>query len=202
MISRRSALRGAAAVGALASFGSWVTGKVARAQDTAGQAVDEVTQNYSPSYMFVQHASGGSFRPNPSLEELYTLTLEGVGAQTIYFSDRPVRDAGVIANQRFLDGLGFTTVDPPNAALVMATADEHEETVVIELFGPRYDAAARRLTYDARILERTDRAGLSMFNERRGDQGLVEEFASASLFIDGIAVGGALLQLVAKGVQD
>ena len=102
MISRRIALKGIGA-SLLAGLGSWAMAKGAQGQEAATEAQVPVEDAERTVYLFVQHASGGSFRPNPAMPGLYTLTLEGVGPDTIFFSDRPARDAGAVPNGPFLD---------------------------------------------------------------------------------------------------
>jgi hypothetical protein len=51
----------------------------------------------------------------------HTLTLEHGLGQTVYFSDRPSRDVGATPTPRFLNTLGFSADNPPNAALIVDT---------------------------------------------------------------------------------
>ena len=134
-------------------------------------------------YMFVQSAKSGTFVENQASQGLYTLTLYGVDPDMVYFSDRPVRDAGKSPNQKFLTGLPFSPKNPPNAALVAASGSGPDSTLVIEIFSPRYDARTSTLIYDARILDDYKRDGLAMFAGRQ--TGTVPPiFNDASLFID------------------
>jgi hypothetical protein len=68
-------------------------------------------------YMFVQSAHSGSFVPVEGEKNVYTLALEGVSPLTIAFSDRPERVVGQAPLQKFLEGLGFSPENPPNAAI-------------------------------------------------------------------------------------
>ena len=47
----------------------------------------------------------------------------GVAPQTIAFSDRPERIVVQAPMQQFLDGLGFSVENPPNAAIEILEAD-------------------------------------------------------------------------------
>ena len=47
-----------------------------------------------PSWLFSQEASGGTL--TPKADGTYTLTLTGVSAGVVAFTDRPVRDATII----------------------------------------------------------------------------------------------------------
>jgi hypothetical protein len=134
-------------------------------------------------YMFVQSATSGTFVENPVSPGLYRLTLHGVGADTVYFSDRPVRDAGTTATQRFLAGVPFSPTNPPNAALVAASGRGPDSTLVIEIFSPRYDGGTKTLTYDARILPDYKGDGLAVFAGRQTGT-LPASFDDVSLFID------------------
>ncbi|HWV88131.1 MAG TPA: hypothetical protein VNZ62_21980 [Capillimicrobium sp.] len=142
-------------------------------------------------FLFVQNAERGEFTPNRARKGLYRLTLHGVQPHTIYFSDRPTRDAGLAPMRPFLKGLGFSPTNPPNAAVVVAGADGGEDTLVLELFSPRYHAKRRRLTYDARILPDDRRPdGLAVFSGRQRDARLPRRFGEASVFIDDCPDGG------------
>ena len=83
------------------------------------------TAGAHPEFLFVQPFDSGAWSPTSGADATYTLTLTGAAAQTVYFSDRPERIVGLAPTQRFLDGLGFTPNNPPNAALV-ATPDGSE----------------------------------------------------------------------------
>ena len=141
-----------------------------------GQAVEKVR------YMFVQSAHSGSFVPVEGEENLYTLTLEGISPQTIAFSDRPERVVEQVPMQKFLDGLGFSPKNPPNAAIEILEGNESEDVMVVELFDPVYDAANHTLQYNVSLLE-TPNHSYAIFNERN-DTSLPENFGPAALFID------------------
>ena len=73
--------------------------------------------------LFIQSFQSGSVVPKDGAEGRYTLTLEQGLGHTIYFSDRPDRIVGAPRPPQFLEGLGFPDDNPPNAALVVETAD-------------------------------------------------------------------------------
>lgn len=95
-------------------------------------------------YLFVQAG------PTVSLEN-GTLRLEGANPQTVYFSDRPDRIAGVVTTQEFVDQWGEGTdsfrEDPPNAVLVL---HEQETPIVsaIVLHDPQYSDGTLAYTVD------------------------------------------------------
>ena len=172
---------------------------VAAQEATPADAVDDtpevmVSTDPHPSadlpeqttYLFVQPFAGGSWAPKEGEEGTFTLTLNGAPAQTVYFSDRPQRLFGLIPTQEFLDNLGFTPVNPPNAAIVANTeSGEEQEVLVIELLNPVYDEATGTLTYDAKILADYTGEGLAHAARQQSDFTLPESFTQGGLFIDG-----------------
>ena len=143
--SRRTALKGGAA---LAATGLLAT-RGTSAQDATPAATPTLPADPHPSaddarthpeFLFVQSFDGGTWTPKAGADGVYTLTLTGAAAQTIYFSDRPERDTGLAPNQPFLDGLGFTPENPPNAAIVVQTESGEQDVLVVEFFTPVYDA--------------------------------------------------------------
>ena len=78
-----------------------------------------------------------------------TMTLEGVGNSTVYFSDRPRRIAGHIKTEEFVadwaKGDDSFAENPPNAYLSIIDGDSTEEIVMI-LKNPQLDGV--NLTYD------------------------------------------------------
>jgi len=148
-------------------------------------------------FLFVQTGGHGTFVPNPHAGTPttdatptpgggapYLLTLEGHTGGTIYFSDRPERAFGDAPTRKFLDGLGFSADNPPNAALVTRSASGEEDVAVMELFAPHYDDSNGTLSYGASILAGYQGDGLTFAADRQQDDALPAEFASASLFID------------------
>jgi hypothetical protein len=136
------------------------------------------------TFMFVQRAVSGSFVPVPGADGHYILTLNGIDPRTIYFSDRPERIAGEAPTGKFLQGLGFSEGDPPNAAIALADGKPEQDVVVAELRNPLYDPRARTLRYDVAVLQGFPRSsGLFSFSGRK-DARLPEHFGEVSLFID------------------
>ena len=136
-------------------------------------------------YMFVQSAHSGSFVPVEGKENLYILILKGVSPQTIAFSDRPERVVGQVPIQKFLDGLSFSRLNPPNAAIEILEGNEDGDVIVVELFDPIYNAANKILHYTVSILEEPNHS-YAIFNERH-DKSLPEQFGPTALFIDDCA---------------
>lgn len=187
-MSRRGAIA-AGAAGALGGLGM----REGVAQDATPAAAEGET------FYFVQTASSGTFVPNPNAGTpavsatptpgggaQYRLTLEDHTGGTIYFSNRPERIFGDAPTGKFLDGLGFSPKNPPNAAIVTQT-DEGEDVAVVELLDPSYDEGSGTLTYGVNVLSDYQGDGLAYVASQQQDDMLPEQFDRASLFIDDCA---------------
>jgi hypothetical protein len=190
-VSRRTALAaGLSGIGAIRQGGT-------AAQDaTPAPGAIPAAEGDNPVFMFVQTATSGRGEINPAAGTptadgtpvpgggaSFLLTLEGHSGQTIYFSDRPDRVAGAIPTEDFLNGLGFSPANPPNAALV-AEFDAGQGVVVLELLAPTYDPVTGLLTYGAEGIgafagERLESVTRDQIAER-----LPAAFGPAALFID------------------
>ena len=101
--------------------------------------------------MFVQTAQGITSKNG-------TLTLEGVTASTLYFSDRPHRIVGNMSTIDFVElwaeGQNSFESDPPNAVLsFIEPGDSVPEDTVIVIKKPRLENGG--LTYTIEVLEGT-----------------------------------------------
>jgi hypothetical protein len=99
--------------------------------------------------LFVQSATGFS-----SVND--TITLHGVSNATLYFSDRPKREAGHLTTEYFVglwdEGENSFEVDPPNAVLSFLELDDSPpEDVVVTLSSPGLDGES--ITYTVNVLE-------------------------------------------------
>ena len=101
--------------------------------------------------LFIQ--SGSAFSSHKG-----EITLHGLAEATVYFADRPRREAGHMASHRFLelwdDDSASFAVEPPHA--VLSFLDEPAEAladVVVVLHEPRL--AANELTYRVDVLNGT-----------------------------------------------
>jgi hypothetical protein len=180
-LSRRSALWASAGLGGLALTA--VARSPMAAQD-ATPAASPVAEGEKTTFLFLQTFEGGSLVPKPGAEGTYVLSLQGDHGRTIGFADRPERIVTSGPTQAFLDGLIFSPVDPPNAALVFEPSAGETDIIVLELLNPQYDEATQSLTYDVHILDAFDGSGLSFQEEPRQPDPTGEEFGSAELFID------------------
>ena len=111
-----------------------------KAQDTGTQA-DEFEALYA------QTAAGMAYEEG-------RLMLDGIGATTLYFSDRPQRITGHIPTDEFFDtwGEGDNSFadDPPNAVLSIFSEDEVNDVVVV-LKDPALDGD--QMSYQVEILD-------------------------------------------------
>lgn len=183
-MSRRAAL-----VAGLAATGSpTATAPDAKPASTPVDRHPDVdTAQPHPEYLFVQPFDAGAWAPKAGEDGVYTLTLTGVGGHTTYFSDRPERVVGLAPIQPFLDGLGFSPENPPNAAIVAQTGTGETDVLVVELFDPVYDADADTLTCEAKVLADYGGRGLAHLARQQADGNLPASFGGGSLFIDDCA---------------
>jgi hypothetical protein len=140
-------------------------------------------------FLFVQMAEVGSWTPSADDPDVYQLTLTGTGSQVAFFSDRPERIVGTVDTNRFLEALGFTPVNPPNAALVVRTPDGERDVLVVELFDPVYTQefdidGGGAVTYKARVLDAYHGENLTSWYEEQANPELPSQFDQVSLFID------------------
>ena len=101
--------------------------------------------------LFVQNAKGVAID-----KAKRTLTLKGVGATTLFFSDRPVRMAGHYSMKEYLEfwteGKDSFDADPPNATLsVFEPGQDDLLDVVVKLQNPRLQGDD--LIYDITLIE-------------------------------------------------
>jgi hypothetical protein len=97
--------------------------------------------------LFVMNARGASLQGQ-------TLTLTGIGPNSIVFADRPVRAAGHLLTAHLLEewSAGSFAKDPPNATVSVLSKDGASvHDAVVELRDPHLDGD--KLTFDVRVLE-------------------------------------------------
>ena len=125
---------------------SWMAGLPGVAPAAGTPAVKQKVE-----LLFVQNSKGVAIDKDKG-----TLTLKGVGATTLFFSDRPVRMAGHYSMQEYLDfwkeGKDNFSVDPPNATLsVFEPGQDDLLDVVVKLQNPRLQG--EDLIYDITLIE-------------------------------------------------
>ncbi len=181
-LSRRAAVTATAAGVAATVVGTQHAGLAQDATPQASPVVDPAAEK--TTYLFVQSFQSGTLTPNDN-DDRHTLTLEQGLGQTIYFGDRPSRDVGVTPTEQFLEGLGFTDDNPPNAALIVETGDGETDLAVLELFAPTYDAATHTATYQVSGLEAwEDTLDLGLQDAPADLSAFTPDFAGAHLLID------------------
>ena len=118
----------------------------------------------------------------------YLLTLHGATDQTIWFSNRPNRAAGLVATSEPLATLGFED-DPSNAALPGQTEEGETRVIILEHTAPSYDAAAATLSLTVIVLadEVLAASGLGFTEQPLDSAALPTSFGPSSLFIDSAA---------------
>ena len=186
--TRRQVVAGSAAIAATVFTASHLSAQESTPFDLPAfdpadphPSADDAT--HDPMFLFDQPFEAGTWAPKEGEEGTYVLALTGASANTVYFSDRPERIFGLAPTGPFLDSLGFTPSNPPNAALVAQREDgSDQEVLVIELLNPAYDGET--LTYDARVLADYHEVGLAHAARQQNDYLLPETFARGSLFID------------------
>jgi hypothetical protein len=190
--TRRTAVGSALAALALGGLD-----RLAAAQDeTPAPDATPVAEDDAPVFMFLQTAASGRGEANPGAGTpvvagtpapaggaSFLLTLEGHTGQTIYFSDRPAREVGAVPTADFLEGLGFSAENPPNAALV-AEFERGQGVVVLELIQPAWDAETGTLVYGAEVLEGYQGENLTPVLAEQVAARLPTTFGPAALFID------------------
>ena len=103
--------------------------------------VTSIKANQEASFLFVLSAKTGVITKS---DAGYTLTLQGMDDKVLYFSDRPVRQAGFIAMTQFMgdwaNGNNSFAVNPPNAAIVHTALKTNTEgvaqAIAVELTHP------------------------------------------------------------------
>lgn len=163
----------------LAAFATFLAQALNAAQPGAAGALP-AEHGKDPEFMFVQTAVAGSFEPLG--EGRYRLTLRGISPETIFFSDRPKRIAGTVANARFLAGFCFDADDPPNAAVVLSKGTAAQDVLIVELTNPVLAPGTSTLSYNATPLK--DGGPVFAFWAGRADTSLPRSFDTVSVFLD------------------
>jgi hypothetical protein len=185
--SRRTAL-GAALAGLGLALGD-------RAAAQEATPATPGSEGEKPVFMFVQSFASGRGEANPAAGTptvhgppsgggaSFLLTLGGHNGQTIYFSDRPDRIVGTISTEVFLDTLGFSPINPPNAALV-AEFESGQGVVVLKLIEPAYTPETGTVVYGAEVLEGYEGENLTPVLADQVAARLPATIGPATLFID------------------
>ena len=140
----------------------------------AGLPTQAAAADAKVQLMFVQSAEGLKADDK-------TLRLVNVSPQTIWFSDRPVRQAGHVTTQAYMKewtaaaGPNNFSKDPPNATLSVYQTGQGENTLtVVEISEPKVEG--KDLVYRYKLIEGQ----------------MPKTGGAASLFIDWIGPGGGV----------
>lgn len=141
---------------------------------TSSSAVDGST-------LMTQTATAGTWR---AVGDSYELGLSGVSPVTVLFTDRPQRSARSVATAEFVDDWSrLFGDDPPNAAVQLTSPGEEQQTAIVTLRRPRYQAATGELTYTAEPIADTPDGPLASLAST--SRSLPDTFDAVSVFIDG-----------------
>lgn len=136
-------------------------------------------------YLFVQSFEGGSIAPKDGEDGTYTVALNHGLGQTLYFGDRPSRDVGTVPTEQFLEQLGFSDKNPPNAALLIDDGNGGTDIAVVELTKPSIDPTVPSVSYDLKVLESwQDSTGLKLTETPANASDLPASVGPTHLFID------------------
>jgi uncharacterized protein YjbI with pentapeptide repeats len=140
--------------------------------------------------LFVTSAASGTIAPVTGSSSTYSLTLQGLDRNVVWFSDHPARKAGTVPAGAFVQdwsGYGFTS-DPPNVALVLDAAHPGHDTAVGSLSSPSFDPGTDTLRADFTVFagQRLSHVTGDLADKAQRAVGatLPATFGGASLFID------------------
>jgi microcystin-dependent protein len=136
--------------------------------------------------LFVLDARSGSLAKRPG-KGRYLLTLRGVPATAVWFTDRPQRESGRMrlpALVKSWAGFGFLA-DLPNAVLSLTTAPASRDAKAFELGRPHYYPKKRLLRFRVIALPSTVKKIPAV--RANLDRRFPRRFKAASLFIDDTA---------------
>jgi hypothetical protein len=151
----------------------------------AARSGSSASKPASVSFLFSQDAAAGTL-VGPDDQHL-VLTLKPVRNWLTRFTDRPIHQAETVDLRDFLARWNARFAKhPPNGVLSFRVArDPYPRDMVLELSHPRYDRAARTITYDARRIKRsTDTLAGTKHKRKPVVYPIPARFESASLFID------------------
>lgn len=185
-LSNRLSRRRAITTG-IAGFSAFAL--AAQRSPASAQNATPAAQTSTPTTIYVQLADSGSWIQKPDEPGSFLLTLFDPGEQTLSFTMSPDRFVATVPTEDFLDSLGFTPENPPNAAIEVVTPTGERDVLVVELIDPVYTPVAGEddtavLIYEARVLNAYKGTGLEEWLPDVGDDQLPVMFEQVSLFID------------------
>jgi hypothetical protein len=135
-------------------FASVVLVLVVAALSGAGTAAQGSTPTATeePHWLFVEAFDSATLTPDPATPGEYKLTLSGVDAAVLAFTDRPDRQVRLVPTADYAAAVANAAEDPLNATLVAPLTGAEPALVVVELRDATHDAAARTVTHRVAVL--------------------------------------------------
>lgn len=136
-------------------------------------------------------AESGQLTKIPSLKNTYALTLQGTDPKSIWFTDRPYRDSGVLSTGVIARTFAETS-DPANVALVLHSPVAGIDTLIAVMTKSAFNAKTGTFTANLRILNKDEFKNLPETLRRhstRADFQVPTKFSQSSLFIDTDTMG-------------
>ncbi len=144
----------------------------------------------TPSWLFSLTATAGTFEANDLNPNIGTVTLTGVSAETVGFTDRPVRDAVTFATDKFPTAWPELFGDSdPNGVLVTSDADGTRRSYVLELSSPTVDGDS--LTFQVAAIQGEDHSSQLPGMKTVAATVPPSTFGEVTLFIDSVSPPGA-----------
>ena len=147
---------------------------------TSDTTTATIAKSAAPSYLSTLEAKHGKFIKHSSTS--YELRLTGVDKDGVFFTDRPLHQAGDDTTTSILAHFFKRGTGAPNAVVRVEDADEGQDTLIVELSSPKYEKGRDTLTLHATPLL-TASPGLSRF-EKNADSSLPKSFGDVTLFVD------------------
>jgi hypothetical protein len=140
----------------------------------------------APHMLFVQDATMGTAARASNGTIL--LVLSGVDKNTLWFTDRPERNGGVMPTEAFMhmwdEGEDSFANDPPNAALIVHQADGESDVFLVELSGPSYHAGPGIVKYYATPVASSEAFLAEHAADAQHGSEMPAAFGEVELFID------------------
>lgn len=154
---------------------------------------------HDAQFMFVQTAESGELFKTLTG---YTLTLDNIAPQIVYFSDRPYNIYGHLTTSQWIDGIWTNKqVDfennPPNASLVLFDGNGNTHEMIVQLNHVKYDAHDNTMQYEITLSSDYYEKLVSKSGHTQG--ALPVKFGNTSLFIDDVV--GSVVDKVKKGTN-
>lgn len=143
-------------------------------------------KNKTRTVLYSLTGASGSLKAVPGMKMTYVLDLNGADADSVWFTDRPYRDSGVMPTIEVAKAFAMTR-DPANIALVLHTPVGGTDTIVAVMTKSLYNISTKTFTAQLRILskEATGLAARGLARHiARADSFIPKSFSRASLFID------------------